>query len=788
MLLTDEQRAIIEADFEHSLITAVAGSGKTTTLAHRICYLLHQGHDPRRILVLMFNRAARLDFENKLKKVAGDTFQHLPEIRTYHAMGLRLYRRFIQEGYLRPYAGDVLSEHDLHIQLFNLLRRYTPDNLQDEFKRNKQEYTELSANLLATSKTTLRSVEEVFESLQYAPHHRFLIDIVKRFEEWRKQHARISFADMLFEPVVSLQANSELQKLVGNKIDMTLVDEYQDTNEIQHVLLKYIAGNRARVTVVGDPDQTIYEFRGAQPEYILSRFAEEFANPKEFALSYTFRYGHRVALLVNHLITHNSGRKNVLCRAHHSNPATVVTITHTADETRALLKDIRNQLETGLALTDIAVLMRVWSQAVAVELALLAAQIPYQIAIGKGALANREVNQVIALMELASGRLLEYPFKERLGFFVQLLRFPHIGLKDDSLRELANGLAQQEGYWSDYLLHWMPAHLHALQKRKIRTTAMAWQKLTSGKHTSAHKLANYIKDSELIKSMTELALTYEVAEERIQHVLGMERYLKALKLPPLETLQHFDELEKQAKSQQKSTGLVLTSMHQTKGLEWPCVMIIGLNKQYLPYTMRTQDNLNSHIQSERRLLYVALTRVRERLFLYAPERGHYSAEKEAQQSCFLSNMQLETSQETGRYLDDLLLGHNPTAASVANLQAATENSARQTASSTKIFLPTVKITPIVNRYLKWHNITCHNIACQPPEITGADNSEHVWDSPLVKHVIFGTGKVLEDFGDAFQVEFGDGQRRNFSKKSAHLYFIATDFEPLISGATLRTTP
>jgi len=108
--LTDEQRDIITAGYEHAVITAVAGSGKTSTLAWRIRYLLQQGHDPDRLLVLMFNRSARVDFERKLREVTRDSGLRLPEIRTYHAMGLRLYKRFVREGFLPGFSDKILTD------------------------------------------------------------------------------------------------------------------------------------------------------------------------------------------------------------------------------------------------------------------------------------------------------------------------------------------------------------------------------------------------------------------------------------------------------------------------------------------------------------------------------------------------------------------------------------------------------------------------------------------------------------------------------------------------------
>ena len=116
MQLTNEQEAIIQTGFEHCVITAVAGSGKTTTLAHRIKHLLDEGHDPRRLLILMFNRSAREDFAKKLSRVTNNPSVGLPEIRTYHSMGYRLYKRFINDSYLVRIQTDELQEHESNYQ------------------------------------------------------------------------------------------------------------------------------------------------------------------------------------------------------------------------------------------------------------------------------------------------------------------------------------------------------------------------------------------------------------------------------------------------------------------------------------------------------------------------------------------------------------------------------------------------------------------------------------------------------------------------------------------------
>ena len=324
--LTDEQNAIVHAPSGHYLINAVAGSGKTTTLAWRIRYLLEQGQDPKRLLVMMYNRTAKLDFEKKLAQVCADLNTSLPQIRTYHATGLRLCHHLVQKGLLPAFQEQLLSEQQVHYQIWLLLQKMAPSSIQTQLKREKKQMVALTADYIELIKSSLLSPEILFEQMGFKNDFRFVIDLFYQFEEWRQGQQRLTYADMLYLPVKFFQSHPEWEHLASNKMDHVLVDEYQDTNEVQHQLLKIIAGNRAHVTVVGDPDQTIYEFRGARPKYILHQFMNEFTPATAFNLSYSFRYGHQVALLANHLISANHARKEALCYASPSFNSLVVKL------------------------------------------------------------------------------------------------------------------------------------------------------------------------------------------------------------------------------------------------------------------------------------------------------------------------------------------------------------------------------------------------------------------------------------------------------------------------------
>ncbi|MBK1873221.1 ATP-dependent helicase [Marinobacter sp. 1-3A] len=738
--LTDEQRAIITAGYEHSVITAVAGSGKTSTLAWRIRYLLQQGHDPARILVLMFNRSARVDFERKLQEICHQSGLALPEIRTYHAMGLRLYKRFVREGYLPGFSEKILTEQEISFQAWLLIRRLAPEDLADEIRRNKKDFVETATGFIDLVKTTLSPAEIVFEELGYSEKHRYLIDLFHSFEQWRKGQSRISFADMLYEPVMAIHQNPPLQRLVGNKMDLILVDEYQDTNEIQHLLLRYVAGDRARVTVVGDPDQTIYEFRGAKPEFILKRFSDEFESPLEQTLSYTFRYGHRVALLANHLICHNTGRKDVLCHSHPSTPATEIALHRVENDAEAVLQILGEEAESTLA--DTAILFRVWSQSVPIELKLLARQIPYRIDAGKGALFSREVQAITALLKVVSGTLEKLPEEDRLELARQLLRLPHVGLKEPELEQLARFLAGFSNAWHERLLALDFGALAPMAARKLRKLGEALNQLHGYSGPAAGLITVYAEHTELYEGVRSLALTHESAEERIDTIHGFREYLKGLNEDAKGTLAHLKALRQQASEAQANAGVLLSTIHRTKGLEWPRVIIPGLQEKYLPHSPRSQDDARATLESERRLLYVAMTRTQNALHLITrPASAQPHLDGDQGPSRFVEEFCFNLASEFGRWLDEKAPG-----------------------SENKLELQ-APLTPVSSRYASQEGVTLEGEAH-----ASTSTNAPLWHHARLTHSIFGAGSVVGEDESSFEVHFSGGEKMHFSKKSAHLYF------------------
>mgnify|MGYP003672118755 CR=1 FL=1 len=740
--LTDEQDAIINAPLGHYVVSAVAGSGKTTTLAHRIRFLLEQGIASKRILILMFNRSAREDFQRKLSFILHASTTHttrhpIPQVRTFHAMAYRLYQRFIQEGYLPAFNEQILSEKEQDFQIWKLLNQLLSGEQLQDLKRHKKDHIEICRNFIEKVKSGLQTPQIVYEELDFEPKFNYLLELFERFESWRKQESRISYSDMLYDTVLAIKKFPQLKALVENKMDILLVDEYQDTNDIQHALLKYIAGDRAKITVVGDPDQTIYEFRGAKPEYIIRGFSEEFSDASMLSLSYSFRYGHSVSLLANHLISRNSGRLPVLCKSHHANPHTNIQIHYSLEDASEISKHLLN-LKTE-TLKETTILLRVWSQSVSIELALLEAEIPYHIDGHLGVFHSSEIQAIRALLELSASLFNTFSAKVRQEKFEKICQFPHIGLPDYLLKQLCQSLSFHSHSYGEHLLQNIPSEIKQFQQRKLERLARVFAKIENKDASSADILRYYSDETELYEGIRSLSFNHEQAEEKVRSIASIIAFVSKQGKQPLDALIFLDALAQKAEYKHPES-VKLTSIHRAKGLEWQHVLVPGLNRKTFPHSLNPDKITYTEIESERRLLYVAMTRAKQSLHLFAPQEQSAQANKASR---FEKELNFEQSKHFASHLYN-----KPTETFAIKNQ---------------------ELSNIVRKY-------ADVMRCPLEKIIDKQNSDapdlsHIqWQGQWVEHCLLGKGLVIEDKPSAFIVEFESKDIRTFSKEFAGRFF------------------
>jgi DNA helicase-2/ATP-dependent DNA helicase PcrA len=446
------------------------------------------------------------------------------------------------------------------------------------------------------------------------------------FETARRQQKIRFYADLIHEPLQAMRADPGLAAWVADRVEHIIVDEYQDINEAQQQLLKLLAGRRAKVMVVGDVDQCIYEWRGAQPEYITTRFAKDFPAPADYLLSFTFRYGHGLSLAANHLIVHNRKRDRKLCVSHPVTPYTQVVCLEEqdgyGDKKRHKLHPVLAVLEKwqkeGRSLGEAVVLVRLFAQSVPVELALLEAGIAYRLEGNNQVFDCQEILALVGYLQLVAGTLAATDMPTRTATFVAMLSQPHVGLKREELELLAKKLAENPHGAVQILRDWSGGDLPPFLRKRFFDTADNWRQLTllAESGAAAGTLRIIVEKLKLYDFYDTFSARTATAENRVKTCQAFIDFAAGQRLSVVELLEKIAGFRAAGQSL-TADGLLITSVHRAKGLEWPLVILPGLEEGSFPF-YRRQGGEIVEFEDERRLFYVAITRAIERLVCIHP--------------------------------------------------------------------------------------------------------------------------------------------------------------------------
>lgn len=629
MQLTEEQRRIVHHSGGHARVSAVAGSGKTTTMVARIGQLLSQGVAAGQLLVLMFNRSARESFAESMAKHLAGLGRPLPEVRTFHSLGLRLVNSFTRRGALPAFrlVTDDATLERLARQVVNEVYRQHHEGWPPA-----EELEEFLA-YLDRVKATVAPAEQVWASLELPGRYAYFVPAFTLFEQIRRESNIRFYADLIHEPLLAMQADAALAAWVADRVEHIIVDEYQDINEAQQQLLKILAGKRARVMAVGDVDQCIYEWRGARPEFITSRFQEDFPEPADYQLSYTFRYGHQLSLAANHLIANNSKRDRKFCLSHPSTASTEVRCLAEPDKLAALTQGtapaghpllgvLADWQERGRTLGEAAVLVRLFAQSVPVELALLEAGIPYRLEGNSQVFDCPEVLALTGYLQLVLGTLADEEEPVRLVVIGAMLGQPHVGLKREERELLAAAIADAPGSAAELLTAWSGSDLPPFVRKKLAEAADTWRLLARLPEAggAAALLQRIVATLQLYDFYHSFSARTVTAENRVKTCQAFINFAASQRLSARELLARMARLRAGAR-QPGGDALLITSVHRAKGLEWPLVILPGLAEGSFPFH-REQPGKTAEMEDERRLFYVAMTRAIEQVvFIHPADTG-----------------------------------------------------------------------------------------------------------------------------------------------------------------------
>ena len=567
------------------------------------------------IMVLMFNKSARDSFAEKMQNQLSSGTDQLPEVRTFHSLGMRLVNSFTRRGALPQYnlVTEEYIQEKLARQVANEVYRAEREN---EGWPAGDEVEEFLA-FIDRVKSTVTGAAEVFKKLDLASRYSYFIRAYELFEKVRKERKIRFYADLIHEPLMAMLDDSELAGWVTDRVEHIIVDEYQDINEAQQQLLKILAGNRAKVMVVGDVDQCIYEWRGARPEYITTRFQLDFPKPENYQLSYTFRYGHQLSLAANHLIAGNKKRDQKLCISHETNENTIITCLEDQKK-HPVISVLAEWRERDRSLQDAVVLVRLFAQSVPVELALLDAGIPYRLEGNAQVFDCSEVLALTGYLKLVLGTMAEDDQPSREQMLTAMLSQPHLGIKREDMALLVQSIAENPHAAPLLLRNWGGSDLPPFIRKRFEETARNWQWLagTSSSGPADVLLKRIVQKLNLYDFYHNFSARSATAENRVKTCQAFIDFAAAQNLSVKQLLARIAEF-KAVGDQPAAEALLITSVHRSKGLEWPLVILPGLEDGSFPFYRERESGMDD-LEDERRLFYVAMTRAIEHVVCIHP--------------------------------------------------------------------------------------------------------------------------------------------------------------------------
>ncbi|TXR54611.1 ATP-dependent helicase [Reinekea thalattae] len=727
MQYTDQQQAIIQHPGGHARIIAVAGSGKTQTLTGYLQRRLIEGADARRILVLMYNKSAQLDFERRLKtQLAGNIA--IPEIRTFHSLGFRLCQSLVQRGQMNPFNKDILQDSDVEPIVWRLLRQLADSDIADDILTRKKKWLEPAMAYFELVKSTLDSPEHVFETTGLPASCKLFIQAFYEFEDWRSQQQKMTFADLLYEPALRFKNEPAIAAQFAGHMQQYIVDEYQDINPVQSFLLQTLHGGVGDIMAVGDPDQTIYEFRGSQPTLLTEQFSQQYPAVTDYHLSHTFRFGDSLSLLANQVIAGNyqNSQQRAPCISHATASNTEVQRLACEDSAKAALEAIQRWQQRPLK--QIAVINRLWANSARLELLLLSHNIAYRMDNQQTVLERYELRPFRVLLQLAAGQAEHWNNKQRKQAWQALLSQPYLKIKKTIVDELINQLAHHHQHWGQALRNATPNRLSKYQSEQLFERARWIEKAERGQGEASAVLYGWLQATDYLNAIRDNAFSSAQVDDQVATVRAFVDFVRQSRWALAQGADALRELSER-KTDAHTDAVLITSIHKSKGRQWPCVIIPELNNQFYPYQPEGELMISTSLASERRLLYVALTRAQQQLLLLTA-----SQQSSAQPSLLMPDA----------YVDGLA------------------DFAQQCLKPTsKIELPGQMQRACVEQYAKSKGLT--ELHWRNDEQTSQPGTGEFKLNQVVSHPTLGVGQIIAESDTRLSIQFLQQGEREFDK-------------------------
>jgi DNA helicase II / ATP-dependent DNA helicase PcrA len=619
--LDESQSAAVMRTEGALLVLAGAGSGKTRVLTARTAYMLENNNiDPQSVMLVTFTSKAANEMKSRLLTYPQMNKEKVSKLvtGTFHSIFYRI---------LLFHARDKWNTDKL------LKKEWQRDKILKEAGReidlSEKEFAyDLALQQIGFWKNSLILPHEVRPASDWDEKCAFLY---RKYEEYKANADMFDFDDMLIGCYQLFLASPQLLEQYQERFSYFLIDEFQDVNKVQYELIKLLSGKHQNVCAVGDDDQAIYSFRGSDPSYLLS-FEEDFPDAKVITLDQNYRSSHEIVTTANQIIRLNKTRKVKKMKAQFSNGvAPILFYPHDEEEEATMIvTDIQEKISMGAAPSDFAILFRTHAGSRAIFERLANSNLPFIIDSDAESFYDRRiVRSILAFLKLSLNEDDTHAFSDIL---------PSLFLKQSALNDCkANSIL------NDCSILEALGHLkltHKFQEKKVKKVVDLTRRLKYSSPTAAiETIEKEIGFQDFLKKRGEEASKLEKGSDDIKDLKVAAKNFDSINAL-LDHAAHMSSMNKEIKNMRKhfSDAITLSTIHRAKGLEYNTVYIIGTVDGSIPHDYALNNGDFAAIEEERRLLYVAVTRAKEQLYLSLPEKRRG---KKAKSSRFLAPLKKE---------------------------------------------------------------------------------------------------------------------------------------------------
>ena len=606
--LNNKQKEAVLATEGPCLVIAGAGSGKTKVLTHKIAYLMSEMHvKPWNILAITFTNKAANEMKERVEKLVGDAAKDM-WIGTFHSICVRILRKYIDRlGYDHSFLiFDTSDQKTLVKECMKSLKiddkMFTDRSIMSEISNAKNEMLEPKAY-----------------QTKYAGEYRKEIigKVYEMYQQKLKENNAVDFDDLINHTIKILTENPDALEYYSDKFKYVLVDEYQDTNKAQFTLVTLLASKYGNITVVGDNDQGIYSFRGADITNILN-FEKDFPGAKLIKLEQNYRCTGNILKAANAVIKHNENKyeKKLWTENDEGALPTIHKADDEYDEGRFIVQEINHlRREEYMKYSDFTVLYRMNSQSRAIEEILRREGIPYKIVGGLKFYERKEIKDIISYLRLI------YNFSDNISLR-RIINEPKRGIGKTSIDNIGE-ISEQTGlsmfdiikHAEDYGLNRVKANsmefiqtIEYLRSKieELSISDLIKETLDKTGYMKALELENTTEAESRIENLEEfLTVAIEFEEEEAENTLA--DFLEGITLSS-----DIDGME------DSEDSVTLMTLHSAKGLEFPVVFLVGLEEGIFPGNKSIGEP--KELEEERRLFYVGITRAKQFLYLTCAKR------------------------------------------------------------------------------------------------------------------------------------------------------------------------